>query len=166
MAPTNRSRRIRPTALVVGEGYAEEVFLKHVRALYTSNRQGCAVTIVNARGKGAANVVNHAIKFAAQADYDRIAVLLDTDTDWTQSVQARVRKAGLILLASDPCFEAVLLDIVGRARRGDSSEQKHSFQRHRGVHGRGGGAVLRLLPGRRPRRHAGPGQSARAAARR
>jgi len=132
MARRESTRAVRPTTLIVGEGYAEAALLRHLRALYTSNQQGCRLEIGNARGKGAAHVVDYSIRFAARAQYDQAAALFDADTDWSDAVAARARKAGLIVLCSTPCVEAWLLDIVGQARAGGSADQKARFQQHFG----------------------------------
>lgn len=122
------TRELRPTALIVGEGYAEHAFLCHLRALYTANKQGVRLSIGNARGKGAKHVVEYTIKQAAQADYDCVASLLDTDKDWTPAVIANARRHKIILLPSEPCLEAWLLEIRGRQKAGDSKFQKDRFQ--------------------------------------
>lgn len=122
------TRELRPTALIVGEGYAEHAFLCHLRALYTANNQGVRLSIGNARGKGAKHVVEYTIKQAAQADYDCVASLLDTDKDWTPAVIAKARQHKIILLPSEPCLEAWLLEILGKQKAGDSKFQKDRFR--------------------------------------
>lgn len=114
-------RDVRPTVLMVGEGYAEESLLRHCRNSYTSGMQGCSLTIKNARGKGAANVVDCAHRHSLQAKYDYVAALLDTDADWNRTVERRAKSLGLIVLPSTPCIEAWLLEVVGDVRPGASS---------------------------------------------
>ena len=50
--------KVQRTLLIVGEGGAEEAFLKHVKHLYVPRGCGLIVTIKNARGKGAQHVIN------------------------------------------------------------------------------------------------------------
>ena len=102
------------TLLIVGEGADEVAFLKHVKQLYVERGCGLAVTIKNAQGKGAKHVVEWTIKQAAIADYDAVAVLLDTDTDWSASVRKQAERKKIHLLLSEPCFEALLLRTLGQ----------------------------------------------------
>lgn len=120
-------RAVRETVLVVGEGYAEYHFLRHVRALYTSDHQGAHMAVGNARGKGAGNVVDYATRMSRQAQYDRVGALFDTDVDWTPSVQKKARSAGIKVLPSTPCLEAFLLEVIGQNRDCDTEEHKSRF---------------------------------------
>lgn len=74
-------RQVARTVLVVGEGDAEVLFLQHLKALYVQRGSGVVVTIKNARGKGAANVVDFAARQSRNAAYDLVVALLDTDSD-------------------------------------------------------------------------------------
>lgn len=140
-------RDVRPTVLIVGEGYAEDSLLRHVRASYTGDYQGCRLTIGNARGKGAANVVEYAYRMSRQAKYDRIAALLDTDTDWTSTVERRSKSVGLAVLPSVPCVEAWLLEIVGDIRPGAASaEYKQRFVQRFGGEAHVEGLISRNFP--------------------
>jgi hypothetical protein len=75
--------KARKTLLIVGEGYDEVAFLNHLKQFPGVCGRGVEITVRNARGKGAAGVIDCAIKLTANAAYDQVAVLLDTDTDWT-----------------------------------------------------------------------------------
>ncbi|UXH76609.1 hypothetical protein [Roseateles amylovorans] len=107
--PTRHSRR---TALLVGEGQAEVELLSHLRSIYTSDRQGCQLTIRNARGHGAGHVVKHAIALKRQAAFDRTAVLLDTDTDWTPATRVLARRHAIRIFSCTPCLEAWVLGLI------------------------------------------------------
>ena len=97
--------------LLVGEGDAEVLFLQHLKALYVLRGSGVAVTIKNARGKGAAHVVDFARRQSINAAYDVVAALLDTDTDWNDKTHAAARKARVHVVPCEPCLEAVLLAV-------------------------------------------------------
>jgi len=112
------------TLLIVGEGRHEEAFLKHLKRLYVARGCGLSVTIKNARGKGAKHVVDWTVRQIANAAFDEVAVLLDTDKDWTQSVEKRARRHKIIVLASEPCLEAMLLRVLGKHPIGDSKALK------------------------------------------
>lgn len=121
---------MRPTLLVVGEGYAEEALLRHMRGHYTAKGQGCEVTIKNARGRGAQHVVVYAARLVDGADYDRVIALLDTDTCWTDKARQLARSKKIVVLPCDPCLEAWLLALAGhRVREGlDSKALKSQFE--------------------------------------
>jgi len=125
-------RTVRRTVLIVGEGYAEEAFLRHIRALYTSKQQGFRMEIGNARGKAAGHVVDHALKLRARAQYDMVAALLDTDADWTAVVRERAIAGEIMVLPSSPCLEALLLAVIGHGREGNTRSQKTRFLQHFG----------------------------------
>jgi hypothetical protein len=122
-------RVLRPTLLVVGEGYAEYEFLCHIRSLYCSDMNGCAMSVRNAKGKGAAHVVDHAIKAGRAAAYDQVAALLDTDTDWNDKTARSARQNGVIALLSEPCLESVLLNIHGVKSVGLTADRKNAFRK-------------------------------------
>lgn len=106
--------KARKTLLIVGEGYDEVAFLNHLKQFPGVCGQGVEITIRNARGKGAAGVVDCAIKLQANAAYDSVAVLLDTDTDWNAKVEKLARQKKIQVLPSEPCLEAMLLRVIGK----------------------------------------------------
>ena len=116
-------RRAARTVLLVGEGDAEVLFLQHLKSLYVQRGSGVAVTIKNARGKGAAHVVDFARRQSSNAAFDAVAALLDTDTDWSDKTQAAARKARVQVITCEPCLEAVLLAVHQRPVQGRSSAQ-------------------------------------------
>lgn len=121
-------RQAARTVLLVGEGDAEVVFLQHLKALYVQRGSGVAVTIKNARGKGAAHVVDFARRQSINAAYDVVAALLDTDTDWNDKTRAAARKARVFPVLSEPCLEAVLLRMHRVPVEGRTAGQlKHDF---------------------------------------
>jgi hypothetical protein len=130
--------------LIVGEGYAEQNFLLHLRSIYTANKQGPHLTIANARGKGAANVVDSAI--ARLKSFDSAGALFDTDTDWNDAVEARARGAGIRIFAATPCIEAVLLDIGGHRAGITSIENKRLFRAQYGDDAHRDGLISRHFP--------------------
>jgi len=87
-------------------------FLTHVKGLFISRGCGLAVKIKNAQGKGAKHVVEWTVRQKAIAAYDTVAVLVDTDTDWSDSVDRLARKKKIRLLLSEPCFEALMMRIL------------------------------------------------------
>lgn len=108
-----KKRHVSTTLLLVGEGDAELVWLGHLKNLYVARGTGLKVTLKNAHGKGAAHVVDVAIRQSRNAAFDVKAALLDTDTDWTPQVKVRAAHAGVEIVASTPCLEALLLRAHG-----------------------------------------------------
>jgi hypothetical protein len=129
-----KKRRSSRTLLIVGEGYCEVALLKHIRQFPGVRGLGVQITIRNAHGKGAAHVVDTAARLMANAEYDQVAVLLDTDTDWNEAVAASARHKGIQVLASDPCLEAVLLRGLGQKLKA-KKYLKRQFQEHVGSEG-------------------------------
>lgn len=111
--PKASARVTRQTALVVGEGYAEVLVLGHIRSLYTGDREGVRLTVKNARGRGAAHVVDMARRHAAVAAYDTAAALFDVDTSCTAAARQLAKRGRIELLEQDPCLEAWLLAVHG-----------------------------------------------------
>lgn len=122
-------RALRKTLLIVGEGDAEELFLKYLKALFVSRAGGIEVKIGNARGKGARNVIDHARKQSASIAYDQVAALFDTDTDWSPDVEKLARDAGIIVLASVPCLETELLLLAGEPGPARTQDAKRAFHK-------------------------------------
>ena len=108
-----KPRHVRRTVLIVGEGYSEVAFLKHLKSLYVERNSGVSAKINNAYGKGARNVVSVACKLSTNANYDLVAALFDTDTDWTTEVARLAEDRHITTLWVKPCFEAFLLQIHG-----------------------------------------------------
>ena len=54
--------------------------------------------------------------------------LLDTDTDWTPTVQKQARTNNISVLTSDPCFEAMMLRMIGVTPEIDSKKLKKQFE--------------------------------------
>ena len=118
-----RQRHVARTVLLVGEGDAELSFMQHLKRIYVQRGSGVAVTLKNARGKGAAHVVDFAIRQSRNAAYDVKAVLLDTDTDWNDKTRVNARNARVQVMACEPCLEAVLLNIHKAPIEGRSTAQ-------------------------------------------
>lgn len=112
------------TLLLVGEGRHEEAFLNHVKQLYVPRGSGLAVTIKNARGKGAKHVIEWTGRQSANVAYDKVAAMLDTDTDWTPAVAKLARAKRIQVLASEPCFDAVMLRLLGQPANDDAKSLK------------------------------------------
>jgi hypothetical protein len=129
-----KKRHVATTLLLVGEGDAELVWLGHLKRLYVARGAGLVVTLKNAHGKGAAHVVDVAIRQSRNAAFDVKAVLLDTDTDWTQQLKVLAKEAGVEIVAATPCLEGVLLRAHGcRVTGRTSARLKTDFAKRFGA---------------------------------
>lgn len=118
--------KARRTLLLVGEGYDDVAFLNHIKQFPGVCGQGMQITIKNARGKGALGVIDWTAKHIANFAYDGVAVLLDTDTDWTPKARKLAKDKRIRVLPSDPCLEAMLLRVLGKTP-GDAKDLKKQF---------------------------------------
>ncbi len=117
--------QVNRTLLIVGEGRHEEAFLKHVKQFSGVCGRGEKITITNAHGKGALHVINWTVRQMKNKAYDRRAVLLDTDTDWTTEAAEIAQENDIQVFTSIPCFEAMLLRVIGK--KPDSKRLKKQF---------------------------------------
>lgn len=123
----NKSWKTNKTTLIVGEGADEEAFLKHVKSRFITRDSGKSVKIKNAQGKGATHVIEWTIRQMALATYDTIAILLDTDVDYSIEAQQKAARNNIVLLPSSPCFEAEMLRLIGQNPVGNSKALKRQF---------------------------------------
>ncbi len=119
--------------LAVGEGQAEYIFMRHVKALYLPRACGTTATIKAATGKGAARVVAYTASISKLATHNRVIALLDTDTAWTAAVRAQAKAAGIIVIEATPCLEAVLLHISGNSGERTTAQHKGEFKKAFGM---------------------------------
>lgn len=127
------SRQVARTVLLVGEGDAEVQFMQHLKGMYVQRGSGVVVTIKNARGKGAAHVVDFTFRQSRNSAYDMKAALLDTDTDWNEKTRAAARRAKIHVMPCQPCLEAVLLTVHRASVEGRTTAQlKRDFSAHFG----------------------------------
>jgi hypothetical protein len=122
-----KTRVVWQTLLIVVEGEAEIAFVRHLKAIYR-DALGRAVQEANAHGKGGRHVLKTAIRRASNRDYDKVILLLDTDTDWSEADRARARRSRIDVIESSPCLEAWLLRILGVGAEGDTRYFKQLFR--------------------------------------
>ena len=115
------------TLLIVGEGADEKAFLSYLKQQLVPRGAGLMVTIKNAKGKGAKGVLDYTIRQSRIAEYDTVAALLDTDTDWSDALKKQAKSHKVLLLKSEPCFEAMLLRLLGKTPELDSKNLKAQF---------------------------------------
>ena len=111
--PVRERRAASHTVLLVGEGATERAFLSHLKSLYVTRGCGVSATIRNARGKGPDHVVRQTVGICRNASYDRVVVLLDSDIQLSPAVCRLAKTKKVKILESTPCFEGLLLKILG-----------------------------------------------------
>jgi len=125
-----KPRFAKRTLLIFGEGLAEEMFLRHLKSLY-SHDGGVRVKILRGKGGSPADIVVDAVK--AFGDYDKKVVVLDNDKSADEMEKARreAKLRSILLLEHTPCLEAVLLKILGKGGgvgKGKSDWCKSEFE--------------------------------------
>lgn len=119
MSRTNPNKKKRRSAsktiLVYGEGLAEEVFLKHLRGIYSYN-QNIAVTVKRGRGGTADGIVMQAHR--AQGAFNQRVVVLDNDKSKREMEKARVlgEEKNINLFENTPCLESLLLSVLNKGK--------------------------------------------------
>lgn len=124
-APPERQQR--NTALLVGEGLAEQAFLNHIKALYVE-RGSKQVAVKTAKGKGGAHVLDYTRRQGMQAAFDQVGTLLDTDTDWNDEQRALALQLGIEVFEANPCLEALLLRVAGHRIPLTTKQCKKAFK--------------------------------------
>lgn len=107
-----RRRQAKRTLLVFGEGLSEEMFFKHLRALY-SRDVGLEVTVKKGKGGSPIGIVIDADR--TPGDFDRKIVILDNDKGSGEMERGRqaAQEKGIELIENTPCLEFCLLSILG-----------------------------------------------------
>ena len=107
-------RHTNTTVLLVGEGKSERVFLEYLIGLYVTRDCGVSARAISANGKGPEHIVSYAIRQLNNRSYDRVAILLDTDLDWSNRTIKDAKRRKIQLIPSEPCLEGFLLSILDR----------------------------------------------------
>ena len=90
------------TLLIVGEGADDVAFLNHVKQLTVTRGCGLLLKIKNAQGKGARHIVEWTVRQMAFAKHDTVAVLVNTDTDWSDLVTRLATKRRISFSCQNP----------------------------------------------------------------
>ncbi|MFA4936976.1 MAG: RloB domain-containing protein [Patescibacteria group bacterium] len=107
--------------MVFGEGFDEEMFLKHLKSLY-SYKSNVAITIKKGKGGDAKNIVIDADK--TPGAFDRKIVILDNDKTKTEMTKARqeAKNRNIELIENTPCLEHLLVSILDKKPSGKNSD--------------------------------------------
>lgn len=118
-----KRRQAKNTLLIFGEGLGEEMFLRHLRKIYSYN-SNTAVTIKRGRGGTADGIVIDASK--VHGDFYRKIVVLDNDKPRIEMVRARqeAKNRGIELIENTPCLEFILLTILEDDKKSGGKNSK------------------------------------------
>jgi len=114
--PLKQKRRLaHRTLLVFGEGLCEEVFIKHLKKLYSYN-SNVAITVRRGKGGTPADVVIDSDKIPG--DYETRVVVIDNDKNQKEMELARqeAKTRKIILIENTPCIEALLLSVLNNGK--------------------------------------------------
>jgi len=127
--PYKKKRRQASTLILFfGEGFGEEMFLKHLKKIYSYN-SGVAVTVRKGKGGCPENIVIDAIKVPGA--FNKKIVLLDNDKPGTEMSKARqkAKEYNIDLIENTPCLEFLLLEILdGKPKEKASEKCKKEFE--------------------------------------
>jgi hypothetical protein len=133
-----KRRQASKTLLAFGEGFGEEIFLKHLRSLY-SYKSNVAITIRKGRGGNAQGIIIDADR--APGAFDRKIVILDNDKTKAEMIKARqeAKNRNIEIIENTPCLEFLLITIINKKPIGKNSnwckgefESKHLDKKKRG----------------------------------
>ena len=109
----SKRRRASKTLLVLGEGFSDQMFLKHLKKLYSFNT-GIAITVKKGKGGDAKSIIIGAIRTVGA--FDRKVVVLDNDKPKNEMDRARktAKSNGIELLENTPCLEYLLISAINK----------------------------------------------------
>lgn len=121
------ARVVRETILIVGSGYAEEAFLKHLKCLFTSKAAGRSLTVGNARGGRAVDVIAETGRIGRRLPHKVLVALFDAALDSEGGATAAAQKKKVVAVSCTPCLEAVLLRLHGDLAERDCAGHQSAF---------------------------------------
>ncbi len=99
------------TIFAFGEADVEEVFLKHIRAVYGRNT-GVSAKITSWHGVSPETIIEKALRIRSTSIYDDSFVLLDGDIPIPTASLNLAKKQKLKLFISKPCVEGFFLTFL------------------------------------------------------
>lgn len=120
-------RKTNKTVLIVGEGDTEKAFLDRLKALYVTRDCGVSAKVLNAHGGSPEYIVEFSIRQIKQADYELVAVLMDTDVPWPQQVRTIANSKKIVLIGAQPCCDGLLLEVLGQPVPAESERCKEAL---------------------------------------
>ncbi len=108
-----KRRQANKTLLVFGEGFGEEIFLKHLKNLY-SYKSNVAITVKKGKGGDAQSIVIDTDR--TPGAFDRKIVILDNDKTKAEMTKARqeAKNRSIELFENTPCLEFLLISILNK----------------------------------------------------
>ena len=108
--PGKKKKRVaKRTILIYGEGLSEEVFLKLLKSVYSSDNN-TYIKIRHGKGGSPLDIVNDTIKELGY--FDKRVVMLDDDRKEIEKAVIKAKKYDIEVFRNQPCLEATLLLIL------------------------------------------------------
>lgn len=108
-----KTRILKKTLLLVGEGYSDCIFLKYFFRCF-KEKTNLKITVSAASGKCPYQIINTAVKHKHNQAFDYKAVLLDIDVGITKESQKLAKANNIEIIQSQPqCLEGMLLNAYG-----------------------------------------------------
>ncbi len=123
----------RKTILLYGEGLREEIFLRHLKSLYSQNKN-IAIKIKRGKGGTADGLVAYTSRLLGSFD-TRITVL-DNDKGKLEMKKARdlAKKKVIELFEHTPCIESIFLSILSSGKSFRDKDSKWCKQKFESEH--------------------------------
>jgi len=119
------------TLLIVGEGPADQAFLKHLHQQFRDTDSALRPKIEKQSGGSPGNMLSNAIRKYRNDDYDHRFLVLDSDVVISQQDRDKARQKGYqILLWSPVCLEGALLDLLGEKIGAQETAQQLKARLH------------------------------------
>lgn len=123
-----RKRVLKKTFLIYCEGLEEEIFVKHLKTLFTSAKAN--IKIQKGKGGSADQIVDQTTKVLGS--FNLRVVILDNDRAEKEIKKAKhlAKKNGILLIINDPCLEATLLTILDDLKKPSLSNPSQTHKKY------------------------------------
>lgn len=113
--PKRPAKRTNTTILLVVEGFTEEAFAQHLKDSYIEREMHIALRIKNAKGHGPEGIVDaFESMFKTTSYFDYKGAFYDSDVPASDDVLRYLDKNKITSFVSDPCIEALLIELRGK----------------------------------------------------
>lgn len=125
-------RTVRRTVLIVSGRPAEATFLAYLRSLYSPTDGSIGIVLRCAYSDDGAAIVGCASRLSRNAQYDCRLALIGSGAASSRVVKAAA-KSRLSLVVPEPCFEGLLLDLLGLRGSDDVAACRHALGHESGL---------------------------------
>lgn len=123
-------RKTNSTVLIVVEGYTEEAFLTHLKALYYQRGTRLSVQIKNAQGYGPKGIITKLLAVTKTAEFEHFVVVFDGDIPLSPADEKMLKSLNADKVISIPAIEATLLRILNKPAPDTTAACKTKLQQY------------------------------------